>query len=197
MAKKKQETLIEFPGAGVTVSSDALQKIADSLDSKSTLIDSYCSVKHLNMRKEGPDDVKVLAIDIKFIEANCTLDFLARILGVDLIADVKASLWDAEGNKRFIAMEPFSSWADIAQCSVRVGGLVLPGCNIHKFKVNPGENHSASMEFSASITNPPSNAAPILAEYIGEYVQVTVIKQQNELDFTAAEEELESEGAHD
>lgn len=149
-----------------------------------TIIDSLATIKHLNIRKEGPEDSKVLAIDIKFGDASANMALLSRILGSDCEATAKASFWDDEGAVRFSGLDPITSWCVIEGCAVKIGGLQLVG-KVHKFKTRMQSEWKMELEFSVTVTDPPSNATPILAEYVQDDIRVIVDKEQGELELAA------------
>ena len=157
------------------------------------IITTHATIKHLNIRKEGPDDDKVLAIDIKFGDAAAPMELLARILGTDDTSVVMLSFWDPDGNLRYAGMEPVTSWCVIEGCTVKIGGLVLGGAKVHKFKARLDSEHMITVEFSVSVTSPPSNAVPVLAEYVQDDIRVEVTKAQEELDLGAPEAEPAAE----
>lgn len=144
----------------------------------SNIINGYSTIKHLNIRKVGPEDDKVLALDIKFSDTPCSMELLARILG-GTEKEVREAFWAEEDLPRFPGLDPITSWAVIGGCTVTIGGLVLHGAEVRKFKVLIGEK--PTMEFSVSVSDPPSNATPILAELVMDCVMVTVDKDQEDL----------------
>jgi len=149
------------------------------------LIDSICTIKHLNVRKEGPDEAKVMALDIKLSDAETNPAFLARILGAEY-ADVKASFWDSEGEARFSGIETMTSWCAIDNCTVTMGGLVLKECQIHKFKFKPRGDFIVEIEFQVSLKEPPENALPIIGEHVQDGLSVTVDEVQADMFSEAA-----------
>lgn len=154
------------------------------------IVHGLATIKHLNIRKEGPDDEKVLALDIKLAGCNCTLSTLARIIGADSEHDVRLAFWDPDGNQRFLGLEPIQSWSAIRGCTVEMLGITMRGAVVRKFKVSINGDAAAEMEFSVSIVDPPEKATPILAEYVMEDVTVKITVEQGELDFDAVDESM-------
>lgn len=152
------------------------------------IVHSLATIKHLNIRKEGPDKEKVLALDIKLADCNCSMDTLARILGANSWTDVRTAFWDADGEPRFLGLEPISSWSNIRGCTVEMLGITMRGAQVRKFKVRINGQESAEMELSVSVTSPPEKATPILAEYVMESVTVKITVEQGELDLEPADE---------
>ena len=152
------------------------------------IITTHATIKHLNIRKEGPEEDKVLAFDVKFGDAGAGMDLLARILGAENEAAVKAAFWDDNGVLRFNGMDPISSWCFIEGCEAKIGGLVLQGAKVGKFKAKLESEHKITVEFSITVADPPSNAVPVLAEYVQDDIRVEVTKAQEELPLGEQEE---------
>lgn len=152
------------------------------------IIDSLATIKHLNIRKQGPDEDKVLAIDIKFSDCRADLELLARLLGSDP-GNVLASFWSGT-DIRFPGLEPIQSWSEIDGCRMHVGGLGglrLSGA-AKKFRCTLEGEHTITVEFQFSVTDPPHNATAILAEYVAEAVRIILDEEQGDL-FAGGHEE--------
>lgn len=152
------------------------------------LLSSLANIKHLNIRKEGPDEEKVLALDVKLSECAVDVAFLARILGSESEDTVKAAFWDDTKNVLFPGLDPITTWGEIKACRVVLGGLVLQSATLRKFKARIQSEHKLELEFSVTVTDPPSNATAILAEYVTDSIRVSVEKIQEELDFDSEEQ---------
>jgi hypothetical protein len=146
-----------------------------------SIIDSFATIKHLNIRKQGPDEDKVLAIDIKFSDCQADIELLARLLGSDP-GSCLASFWSGP-DIRFPGMEPIQSWSTIEGCTMHVGGfggLRLTGA-AKKFRCTVEGEHMVTMEFQFSVADPPENATATLAEYVAEQVRVILYEDQADL----------------
>lgn len=155
-----------------------------------TLIDGVATFKHLNIRKEGPADEKILAIDLKLAGCECDLNLLKRLLGAHNTTEVKQTFWDRQGDMRFGGLaQPIGSGAEIENCHVTIDHLRLPGALIRKFKVTIGGNHTATVDFAISLKDPPSDATPILAELVSDEVRVSIAERQRELFVVSHEED--------
>lgn len=153
------------------------------------IINSTGFIKHLNIRKVGPEDEKVLALDIKVGGCFVSIEFLARILGTEDPAMVRLASWDSDETYRFLGMGEISATGFIQNCLLDVGGLKLYGVELKKFKATIRDECRVELEFSASVSSPPGNAAPILAEMLSEEVDILVSEAQQGFDFQAAEDE--------
>lgn len=150
------------------------------------LIEGDGTIKHLNIRKEGTDDDKVLALDVKISGVICGVDLLVKLLGGDSAATVMMCFWDADGTRRFFGLDPVSSWASFEDCWVDISGVMLPVARVHKFKAELQDEWKASVEFAITVTDPPENAAAILCELVQDVVSVEVLKVQQELELSPA-----------
>ena len=148
------------------------------------VIDSYGLVKHLNIRKEGPNDDKVLAIDIKIVDAACEPSLLQRVLGAETEEMVRTSFWDwttDEAPPRFLGIDHVASWAELQHCEVMIGRIKFSDCTVKKFRLRVGSGFRVSAEFQVTISSPTSNSAAILAENVGEDVSIRIEMMQGEL----------------
>lgn len=145
------------------------------------ILDSFATIKHLNIRKQGPEEDKVLAIDIKFADCRADIDLLARLLGSDSESCL-LSFWNG-GDIRFPGLEPIQSWSEIEDCTMHIGGLT--GLRLFgvakKFRCAIEGENTVTMEFQFSVTDPPENATAILAEYVAEGVRIILDQEQGDL----------------
>lgn len=151
----------------------------------SQIIKSSGVIKHLNIRKDGPDDDKVLGLDVKLAECPCEPEFMASILGNEDWRQVVMSFWDLQGNPRFLALEPISSWATYNDCDVEIAGMNFTGCIVKKFKLTiTSENNRPAphVELSISIKDPQARQVAILAELVADSVVFCIERVQQELD---------------
>lgn len=151
------------------------------------LIKSNGTIKHLNVRKEGPEDDKVLALDVKIGGAICGADLLRRLLGGDSDEIVRMAFWREDGSRLFFGLEPISSWACFEDCWVEISGVELAVARVHKFKAELKDEFRAALEFTITVKDPPENAAAILVELVSDVVNVEVVKAQGDLDLAPAE----------
>ncbi len=148
------------------------------------IINSAGKIKALNIRKEGPQDDKVLAIDVKFGDVSITPELLARLLGSDE-ETVLASFWDEARDPRFLALDPIGSMAELRHCRVTIERMRLDDCLVRKFKVALGSLNACRAEFSVTVNSPTSNVAAVLAELVAEDVGILVDMAQGELELAA------------
>ncbi len=142
--------------------------------------DGEADIKHLNVRKEGPEDEKALAIDIKFEgKTDAALcDYFDAQLRDFLFTDGVIA--------RPQMMEPVGFVNQIENCELTLLDQTFYGVKLHKFKVQPVDGGLIRLTFAASF-KPTKNEVAILAEYVSEAVHVTC-RPQPGLDFDGAAE---------
>lgn len=133
-------------------------------------------IKHLNTRKEGEDENKILAVDVKF-QTKCASNmwnFFDDDIATVLYTDV-----GAVKNKRMGAID-FDN--EINNCElVLFGERRFPGCTVKKFSLKPADTHQALLTFSVTI-QPTKDEVAILAECLMDEIDIEVLPQP-ELDF--------------
>lgn len=132
-------------------------------------------IKHLNIRKEGPEDDKALAIDIKFEgKTDAALcDFFDPQLRDFLFTDGVIA--------RPQMMEPVGFINYLENCELELCGLHFYGAKLQKFKVRPIDGGLIELTFAASF-KPSKNEVAIIAEFVAEEVEITC-RPQPGLDF--------------
>ena len=123
------------------------------------------TVKHLNPRKEGPDDEKTLALDVK------------------LQGKVPASLWDYFheglrpvlytdlGAARNLLMESIGFNNEVKNCTVTILGRDFLGVTVGKFKLKPIDTWRIELTFSITV-QPSGTEVAEFAEYLQDEVDV-------------------------
>lgn len=152
---------------------------------------STAEITHLNLRKQGPEDNRVLAIDIKFQGARSTPEILKHLLGLDDLDAIKSALWDDKGDPRFPGIEAITPANIIEGCTVTFGGVTLEDCDARKFHITPCPLHQVKLDFSASVVRPPEPAMRRIPNLIGEEVIVSLRIKQLKL-FDAATDSVVS-----
>lgn len=128
-------------------------------------------IKHLNIRKEGPDDdEKILAVDVKLVGKTdaAVCDYF------DL--GLRDFLMDESGIARNISLEPVGFTTEIPDALVEIGGLQFAGAKLGKFKVSPADGNEVTLQFSVSF-QPSKDEVAILAEYVADKVDVVATPQ--------------------
>ena len=115
------------------------------------------SILHLNTRKEGPDDDKELAVDVKFeTMVDCrSLDFFDPALPEFLFLD--------SGAARNLMMGPITFHYEIEHYRMDAMGSLFWGCKVKKFSLQPEDGRKVKMIFQVSF-KPSGDEIARLAE---------------------------------
>lgn len=122
-------------------------------------------LRHLNVRKEGPEDDKTLVVDVKFrgrIDATLCSYFDEKLHDF-LFTDgtiVRSPMMDAIG---------FSN--SIEHCELEALEQRFYGVSLHKFKVRPIDGGQIELDFTATFM-PDNSEVAVLAEYVLEEIRI-------------------------
>lgn len=132
-------------------------------------------IRHLNVRKEGPEDDKNLAVDVKIqcIAGADMLDFFHEGIKDVLYTDVGAV------KNLFLKKLEFNN--TIMNCELEIIKQRYLGVNVGKISLEPKDGHQVTMTFSVSIA-PNGDDVANLAEFVMDEVDIH-IRPQPELDF--------------
>lgn len=124
-------------------------------------------IKHLNIRKEGEDEEKILAVDIKMqcLTDAEMLDFFHPNISSVLYTDV-----DAVQN---VYMKPIAFKNQILHCELTIMGQHFFGVDAAKFSFEPKDGHQVLMTFSVSI-QPDGTDIAQLAEFVMDEVTIHI-----------------------
>jgi DNA segregation ATPase FtsK/SpoIIIE-like protein len=120
------------------------------------LLDGTATVKHLNVRKEGPDDEKVLAVDVK-LEFKKVDRRLCRYFD-EVLEDF---LWRGNTNALIVRnqfMAPVEYANIISDAKVQIGLREYSACEVKKFSLQPQDGGVMTLTLSVTL-NP--NAADV------------------------------------
>lgn len=122
-------------------------------------LDGVATIKHLNVRKEGPEDEKILAVDIKleFSKIDRSIcDYFDEALS--------AFLWRHETSgliARNLFLNPVSYMNEISSASVSIEGHLFYGCEVKKFSISPRDGGLIDLVCSVSIYPNSSDVADL------------------------------------
>lgn len=129
-------------------------------------------IKHLNVRKEGPDDEKILAVDVKL--AFTKVD---RALCAYFDEALEAFLWRAESGEIMAArnafMHPVAYANEITSASVKIDGASFVGCEVKKFALQPRDGGTVDVTCSVSLY-PSSGDVAELAKRVQDGARVEI-----------------------
>lgn len=164
---------------------NSLIQLLNELRGYHPVINSYATLGHLNVRKVGPDQERVLAFDIKLTDVIISTGTFARLVGCDSWHTAEISLWDANDFPRFPLLGPLTAQSGLHQCMVAMGKkLVLKDVDVRKFKFELRDAKVIEGEFSMTVNNPSNGITSMLADMVTELIPVTIYESQEELGFT-------------
>lgn len=137
--------------------------------------DGRATIRHINPRKEGPEDDKNLALDVKL---NGTVpaevwDYFHENLKPVLYTDVGAA--------KNGLMESIGLAHSVRNCTLVMLERTFYGVEVKNFKVRPSDDWKADLTFSVTIT-PDGDDIALFAEYLQEEVAVQIEPQPDLFD---------------
>jgi hypothetical protein len=134
-------------------------------------LSGLASIKHLNVRKEGPEDEKILAVDVK-------LEFkrVDRRLCAYFDDALEAFLWRGDTQALIVRnfwLTPVAYSNEISGAFVKIGLLEFAGCDVKKFSLQPADGGVMTLACSVSL-NPNSADVSALAKLVQDEDQVSI-----------------------
>lgn len=129
------------------------------------------TIKHLNVRKEGPEDEKILAVDVKL-----------EIKGIDrrlcgyFDDALEAFLWRGNTDAliaRNAFLAPVCYANEISSASVTIGNHSYSGCDVKKFAIEPRDGGVITLTCSVAVY-PNSDDVSDLAKMVQDEAHVTI-----------------------
>lgn len=142
--------------------------------------DGRATIRHINTRKEGPEDDKNLAVDIKL---NGTVSADVWHYFHEGLRDV---LYTDVGAAKNGLMESIGFAHSVRNCTLTILERTFHGVEAKNFKVRPTDTWTADLTFSVSI-DPSGDDIGLLAEYLQEEVAVKLEPQPDLFDGQQAE----------
>jgi hypothetical protein len=148
-------------------------------------VSGLAQIKHLNVRKEGPEDEKILAVDVKLL-----------IKGVDrAICDyfddaLAAFLWRHETSGLIVRnafLEPVRFLNMISSASVTIELQQFVGCEVKKFDIQPRDGGIVDLTCSVSIY-PSAGDVSDLAKRVQDEARVLIEGPPDLFDSTQQQE---------
>ena len=142
-------------------------------------VHGVAEIKHLNVRKEGPDDDKVLAVDLKL--SFTKLDY--RICSY-FDSALMAFLWRLTGDYESIGssgsmiarnayLQPVAYANEIEGAMVEIDGHLFMGCDVKKFGLLPRDGGQVDMTCSVSLY-PTTYEVGDLSKLVQDGAHVTI-----------------------
>ena len=134
-------------------------------------LSGMAAIKHLNVRKEGPDDEKILAVDVK-------LEFkkVDRQLCAYFDDALEAFLWRGDTNALIVRnafLLPVVYLHTIASAQVKIGTKTYFGCEVKKFGIQPNDGGVITLTCSVSL-NPSASEVSDLAKLVQDEERVEI-----------------------
>lgn len=138
--------------------------------------DGLANIQHMNTRKQGPEDDKELAVDIK----------LTTRTGVEVCDFFDDQLPDflfmTSGAVRNEFQEAISYSYELFNYSVSVAGMDFNGVTVKKISLLPADGFQIDITFQLSF-KPLSNQVALFAEYLQEMIPIKLKPMNEELVF--------------
>lgn len=134
-------------------------------------VSGAASIKHLNVRKEGPDDDKILAVDVKLEFKN-----VDRRLCAYFDDALEAFLWRGDTDAliaRNVYLSPVSYGNEISGAHVQIGVHSFVGCDVKKFSMEPRDGGVMTLACSVALY-PNSSEVADLAKLVQDDEHVTI-----------------------
>jgi hypothetical protein len=120
-------------------------------------LDHFATIQHLNVRKEGKDDERETAIDIKLVVEKQPVENVLCVLGAQAMADVQA-LWidDEAACVRLHGISSIDCWPSF-QAGYQLDMLRnrVFVTKIKKFNLRPLDGRKVDLTFSVTVNAPP------------------------------------------
>lgn len=145
-------------------------------------------VLHMNTRKEGPEEDKELALDLK---CETVTDRDVCSFFDDALADF---LFLSDGTPRNIMLDPLEFRHELEHYQLRIVNRTHYGCKVKKFRLSPRVGNKVLLTFQVSF-KPSSTEVAQIAEMLQEMLEIDLSPASEELDFGAAEPESIKEAA--
>lgn len=153
-------------------------------------LSGFVDIKALNVRKDGPDGDKVVAVDLK-MECRQPAEVLDHF-----DAQLAKFLHKNDGSVRFVMMEPVGWAGEVKHCNLNMCDLKFVGVTVKKFTFQPVNNDKGGPEvvvgFQASF-KPEGSEIAMVTQYLQESIEFQLF-QESQLDFggeTASEHQTE------
>jgi len=133
------------------------------------------SIEHINLRKEGKDDAKDLAVDIKV--------YMRTDPGILACFDptLRHFLFNEKDEARFPMMGAFGWSGEVVKAEAEIGEEKFYGVSVKKFEIGTSLSLTGKAAVALTFTmsfKPSAREAALLAELIGEKAWLTIKKNE-------------------
>lgn len=163
------------------------------------------TIEAINVRKQGPKDGRIVALDLKITAEDLPMRCLAALLGSSP-AECEAAFWRIEDaprlkdgdkmDRRFLGLQSFGCPAVYTKRhELRIANLApIRVDKLHKFEAAPVAGQLVVVTFVAAISEPPDEWAAELMHLLRETCMVS-LEQEAELDLNDPENASTTERA--
>lgn len=134
-------------------------------------LSGLASIKHLNVRKEGPEDEKILAVDVKLSFSGVD----RRLCGYFDDA-LESFLWRGDTDALIVRndwLAPVAYGNEITGAFVKIGMREFDSCDVKKFSLQPADGGVMTLMCSVSLY-PTSADVSDLAKLVQDEDQVSI-----------------------
>lgn len=152
-------------------------------------LSGVASIKHLNVRKEGPDDEKILAVDVKLEVKKVD----RRLCGYFDDA-LEAFLWRGDTNALIVRngfLAPVNYAHTIYGATVEIGTKTYHDCDVKKFSIQPQDGGVITLSLSVTL-QPSASEVADLAKLVQDEERVSI---EGPPDLFASTPDLSVDGA--
>lgn len=134
-------------------------------------VQGSATIKHLNVRKEGPEDEKIIAVDIKL-----EIKQVDRRLCAYFDDALEAFLWRGETDAliaRNMYLQPVAYSNLIAGATLNIDSQTFVGCDVKKFAMEPRDGGVMTLTCSVSVY-PLASEVSNLAKLVQDDAHVVI-----------------------
>ena len=134
-------------------------------------LSGVAAIRHLNVRKEGPEDEKILAVDVKLVFKQ-----VDRRLCAYFDEALESFLWRGDTDAlivRNVFLSPVIYANEISSATVQIGTHLFLGCDVKKFGIEPADGGVITLTCSVSLY-PAASDVSDLAKLVQDEDQVSI-----------------------
>lgn len=138
-------------------------------------------LRHINLRKEGPEATKEPAMDLKFT-GKVPADLIDGLVcgEDDRTGEAKAAFWREDGAARFFFGD-IKFFRQIEHANAVLDGIEILDVKVKSFSFSPSDKFEGYLTFSISSNEPPGRTLGTFAEQLQENMKVTITVPQGDL----------------
>lgn len=134
-------------------------------------VSGTASIKHLNVRKEGPEDEKIIAVDVKM-----EIKGIDRRLCAYFDPALESFLWRGDTDALIVRndfLSPVQYGHEITSATVKIASKTYVGCDVRKFAILPRDGGVMNITLSVSLY-PSASEVSDLAKLVQEDTTVEI-----------------------